>query len=509
MGRVRRRQGGAGRSRAPVEGEERGVGRPHRAPRRRPQRDRGLPGDRGRGRRRRWRPLGLASGAAPPRRERDDRLRVSGGGPDPLRGPAHPALLRPLHERDHGDPRGLGVEARGAGGPARHHRLEAGAARAREREEGPRRLPARGGPRARPGPLGRGLRGPRSLRRRLRRDAHDHGRRTGDRAPRRAARLRFRAARREQPAGDDLLRARPARALPGPQPRPRLPPLRPPPPRRARARLRRGEGRAPPRPLRRERLPGNERLRGARRGRRQRDHPGVLLWPGPRIRAEGERLEALRRVDDLSRPRPPGRADLPLPARRALPAAVPRGATPRGERALEPGARGQAAPLPHQADHPGVPGPREHLEHPAAGLRHRRRRGRAGPGSPGVLLQRGPPAGPVPRDRRAGHRGPGRGLGGVQARRGPLLLLARRALEAQRAEAGRAEAERLGEPDHVRQPRAAPEADRGPGLDQRRRRSVLPRRGEAPPRGGPRDRRARSGPSSSPTCGAACRTTST
>ncbi len=111
-------------------------------------------------------------------------------------------------------------------------------------------------------------------------------------------------------------------------------------------------------------------------------------------------------------------------------------------------------------------------------------------GPPRVVLQRRTPAGADARHRRARHRGPRRRLGGVQARRGPLLLLARRPLAAQPPEAGRAEAERVGEPDHVRQPRPAPQAGRGPGLDQRRRRPPLPRRGEAPPRGGPRARRA-------------------
>ncbi len=164
-----------------------------------------------------------------------------------------------------------------------------------------------------------------------------------------------------------------------------------------------------------------------------------------------------------------------------------------------PGPGRQAAPLPHQADHPGVPGARRHLEHPAAGLRHRRRRGRAGQGPPRVVLQRRTPAGPDARHRRSRDRGPRHRLGGVQARRGPLLLLARRPLAAQRPEAGRAQPERVGEPDHVRQPRPAQEARRGPGLDQRRRRAALSRRGEAPPRGGPRARRAdRHGPAREP-----------
>ena len=135
-----------------------------RAPRRRAQRDRGLPGDRRGGRRGLQGPLRLAAGAAPARRERGDRLHAAGRRPDALGRPADPALLRPLHERHHGEPRGLGLEAGKPGRAARHHGLEAGAARARERAGRARRLPARGGARARPGAVGRGLRRPRPAR---------------------------------------------------------------------------------------------------------------------------------------------------------------------------------------------------------------------------------------------------------------------------------------------------------------------------------------------------------
>ena len=142
--------------------------------------------------------------------------------------------------------------------------------------------------------------------------------------------------------GDGLLRALPARALPGPEPRPRLPPLRPPPADRARARLRRGQGRGDPGAFRRERLHGEGRLRGPRRGRRQHDRPRLLLRDGPRVRAEGERLEALRRLDGVRGADPAEGPDLPLPARRALPAAVPGSPAPRRQRALEPGPGGVA-----------------------------------------------------------------------------------------------------------------------------------------------------------------------
>ncbi len=82
-------------------------------------------------------------------------------------------------------------------------------------------------------------------------------------------------------------------------------------------------------------------------------------------------------------------------------------------------------------------------------------------------------------------------------------------LAAQPPEAGRAEAERVGQPDHVRQPRPAEQARRGPGLHQRRRRPDVPGRGEASI---PRRIAASPGPCrpcSSRTCAAACRTTCT
>ena len=268
-------------------------------PRRRPQRDRGLPGDRRGGRSGARQALSRSPGAAPAWRKGGDRLRAPGDRPDALRRPADPALLRPLHERHRGEPRRLGLEAGKPGRAARHDGLEARAARARERAGRPRRLPARGRARARAGAVGRGLRGPRPAGRCLRGDAHRHGRREGDGPSGRAARLRLRAPRREQPAGHGLLRARPARPLPGPQPRPRVPPLRPPPPRRARARVRRGEGRGAPWSVRRERLPEGARLRGPRRGCRQHDRPRLVLRAGPGVPGEAERLDALRRLDGV------------------------------------------------------------------------------------------------------------------------------------------------------------------------------------------------------------------
>src|SRR4030042_6355663 len=93
-------------------------------------------------------------------------LRPPGDGPDAFRRPPHPALLRPLHERDLGEPRGLGLEAGEASRAARHDGLEGRAARARERAGGARRGPARGGGRPRPGALGRGRSGARQRPRR-------------------------------------------------------------------------------------------------------------------------------------------------------------------------------------------------------------------------------------------------------------------------------------------------------------------------------------------------------
>ena len=100
-------------------------------------------------------------------------------------------------------------------------------------------------------------------------------------------------------------------------------------------------------------------------------------------------------------------------------------------------------------------------------------------------------------------------LGRLQARRGRVLLLARRALAAQLAEAGRSRPERVGQHDHVRQPRPAGQAADRSGLHPRRRRADVSGRGAPASRGGPRHRRADCDASSSPTCAADCRTTST
>ena len=165
LGRRRRGQGRARRRAEPAREGQRGVGRAHRAARRRPERDRRLPGDRRGGRLGHPRALRGAAGAAAARRERADRLRAAGDRPDALRRATHPALLRPRHERHAGDARLVGVDAGKPGRAEAHGRLAAGAARARERPSRARGLPARGRARARPGDLDRGLRRPRPSRR--------------------------------------------------------------------------------------------------------------------------------------------------------------------------------------------------------------------------------------------------------------------------------------------------------------------------------------------------------
>ena len=80
------------------------------------------------------------------------------------------------------------------------------------------------------------------------------GRRAAALAPGCAVAPRLRAAGRELHGRDGVLRAGAARALPGPQPRRGLPPLRAPPARRARARVRRGAGPREPRPAEGRRL---------------------------------------------------------------------------------------------------------------------------------------------------------------------------------------------------------------------------------------------------------------
>ena len=140
-----------------------------------------------------------------------------------------------------------------------------------------------------------------------------------------------------------------------------------------------------------------------------------------------------------------------------------------------------AARLRHQTLGPGARRFHRDLVRGASVARHRPREAGAGEGTLVLDLQRRAAQRSRHRHRRPRHRSPRHGLGRVQTRHRRLLLLARRALAAQRPEARRAQAERVGEPDHVRQPRTA-EQDR-PRLHQRRRRLLYPGEEKVHPEG--------------------------
>ena len=258
------------------------------------------------------------------------------------------------------------------------------------------------------------------------------------------------------------------------------------------------------------RLHRRERLRGPGRGPRQPHRAAHVLRAGQGLRRARERVAARGRVDDV-------------PRRRRCPARGPSSTCPtsptrRSTRYVKklaenvhsnPGP-GRALPtfltkaiVPEFADLIDiwcVP-PQAFDVAKAAAERAKGRRV--------WFYNGGRPNGPTPVIDAPGHRGARRGVGGVQARRRHLLLLARRPLAAQRPEAGRAQAERLGEPDHVRQPRPAEQARGRPGLHQRRRRAALSRtRRSCTPRRTAASR-GRSAPCSSRTCAGACRTTCT
>ena len=233
----------------PASAAQRGVGRARRAAVRRAQRDRRVPGDR-RGRRRRH-PRSFRS-RLPELRfgRRPDRLPAAGRGSRPTTvGSADPDLHRRTtcssrrrrtrrwvcergSRRRPPNPAGwkpvqlVPENARaGRGGlPVSDHE------RTRIRRSGSRSTSRRD--RARPASTG------------ARSDGAD-GRPPAEAAGR-ARGLRFRPARREQHARDAVLRERPARALPRPQHGCGVSPLRAPPSRRARARLRRADACRPP-----------------------------------------------------------------------------------------------------------------------------------------------------------------------------------------------------------------------------------------------------------------------
>ena len=78
------------------------------------------------------------------------------------------------------------------------------------------------------------------------------------------------------------------------------------------------------RAIRRRRLHARERLRRPRRGRRQPHRPRLLLRSWPRVRGKGECLEGFRCLDGVRRKDVAEGTDLPLSARRAVPAAISR-----------------------------------------------------------------------------------------------------------------------------------------------------------------------------------------
>ena len=83
--------------------------------------------------------------------------------------------------------------------------------------------------------------------------------------------------------------------------------------------------------------------------------------------------------------------------------------------------------------------------------------------------------------RRPRHRCTRHGLGGIQARRSRLFLLALGSLAAQLADGGGAGPERVGQHDHVRQPQAGQPIAGRPGLHSRRRRAHLSGGGSTAP----------------------------
>ncbi len=121
--------------------------------------------------------------------------------------------------------------------------------------------------------------------------------------PDRARGLRLHPAGREQHARDAVLLERSARALPRPQPRRRVPPVRPPPPRRTGSRVRRGEAAGRVGPFLGRRLHSRSQVRGAGDGRRQCRRPSNVLRTRIGLRRSGERLGEERRLDDVARAR--------------------------------------------------------------------------------------------------------------------------------------------------------------------------------------------------------------
>ena len=493
LGRRRRREGRAGRSCAARSAKQRGLGRPQRAPRGRAERDRRLPGDR-RGRRRRHpralRRAARSCGGAAGR----ETIAYAPPAADPTLYAGRPIQLFSVRYMNvtAGDARLLGVEA---GEPGRAAATRPAGSRC---SSCPRtRAPGAAASRSRSGP--------------------GSSRRSGSRSTSAATSRPASTRARSRVTADGETRRCPSSCASSTSPCPTRTACRrwsttsPTSPSSTRAGTSTRPTTASPtatgsssctRTTRR----GSRRTAAASTGATSRAKAGYegpgegvgntivpvsFYGTGPGVRGEGERLEALRRVDGV-----PGAdaAEGPRPSS-TCPTSPTRRSTRRCGASRRTCARTRARGGACRSSSPrrscrssqGVPDiwcvPPQALDLQLAAAE--RARGRRV-----WTYNGGRPQGPTPVIDAPATEARVDRLGRVQARRRPLLLLARRPLAAQSPEAGREEAERVGEPDHVRQPGPAQEAGRGPGLHQRRRRAHVPRRGEAAPRGGPRDRGA-------------------
>ena len=244
------------------------------------------------------------------------------------------------------------------------------------------------------------------------------------------------------------------------------------------------------RPLRRLRLHGAPAATRARaKAWATRIVPASFYGPGPGLGRAGERLAQGRRLDGVPGRDAARRAHVPLHAGRARALRVP--ARSAGSRRTSTRTRAPAASCPCSS--------------PSAACRSSTARSTSGARRPRPSTSRAPRSERAQRPRRTGSTtaaGP----------TGPRSLIDAPATEARamawaafkhdvdlyfywhgvhwqhnRQKQGERQPERLGEPDHLRQPRPAAN-HRRPGLPQRRRRPLLPRRGEGAPRGGPRHR---------------------
>ena len=298
----------------------------------------------------------------------------------------------------------MGLEAGEPGGAARHDRLEAGAARARERARGPRRLPAR---RAAPATdqslwieIYMAARPPARPLSTERVTVTADGKAAP--LPVELRGLRLHAAGREQPARDGLLRARasPSSTRAATSTRPTTA-----------SRTAIASSSSTPTTRRRSRRTAAASTDATSRRARGYEGPGEgmgntivpasFYGPGPRRYEERQSAwKRVRRVDELPEPRSlPKALTLPLPARRALPAAVRRGPQARREHPLATRARGARCPLfVTKRDRPGAPGAPStsgaSRRRPSTS-RRRRQRERRQAGASGSTTEAGP-QGPTP-----------------------------------------------------------------------------------------------------------------